>query len=1061
LVIELLKRTASALIFIVLLNGLPIFAFNIQPIQATYVEFPNMAYYDLADVVSSLTVSGTVILSDQYNLEPNATTITFTNTSIPNLTAYARGSGNWDNAVKSLKVDGTVTLFEDLGYQGRKITFTSGNPSYDNTGTEWNANPNLTKSDAWDKRLWNWGIDLEPDTSHGDNNNYVNWTQDGLVVSNARCSGSGDPWKASNFDQGFERNEDEISNLGDYGWNDRAISLRVCGNVTLYENVGYGGSNITFGQDIDNLASWANRASSLKLDKGSCVTLYASPNFSDFFGHKTFISPTYQPPALRVSDKYTITLEGVVRDWYTDYNGATGWTGAKFDIFAAENRSDPNGNVLMLEMYFLRRGLNLAWPGGREWFRHIPFDKTYNYLVALDWFPEFVERTAYFDNSARWKIDVKAFIERACSNFINLHFDKLSIVKLSFTLEASNDIAGLLNDTATVGCSLNRLRLAYTAPNVTAHEGDLVIGGYETVLIENCTYIMQEGTIVVQDSAILTLRNVQLEFNESYKFPGAYLLVTNNAFLSVQNVTMDSNFGILVVINSAANANVDALTSLHNTALGIFLDNEATLSISNSTFPNLSLFGGSKASVSGSRVSGILLSFDRYSTVEVVDMQPGFYGYWRLWENSTISGVSRPSFELTIENSTIQSWDLEVDVAANVRVENSTVGLTFVMHETLQLSDMHVGYCANWSLNLIRLQGCFVNSVTYYVIDSVATISNCTGSWSGLVVQGSSQVVVQSSYINWIKLNGHVGSLTFDRVNFAPDFGCISFYNSTTLLTGDFDFNLMGDFNASYYIAAWSSTIITRNYNIITKTASGNPLENVELSLIDQNNTVVWNGHTDSLGYADFSLTFADSNYTDTLRLEAFKGNLSAITSISFLSDTPVIVTLGAHDLAATNIAPSKTVVGQGFTLPVNVSVVNEGDFAENFNVTGYANATSIGTQTVFDLSNGTSATLTFNWDTTGFAYGNYTVISYTWPVQGETNMANNNCTSGCVVVTVPGDIKGDFTVDIYDAIVLANAYNSVPTSSHWNSNADINGDNILDIYDAIILANHYNQHYP
>ena len=59
------------------------------------------------------------------------------------------------------------------------------------------------------------------------------------------------------------------------------------------------------------------------------------------------------------------------------------------------------------------------------------------------------------------------------------------------------------------------------------------------------------------------------------------------------------------------------------------------------------------------------------------------------------------------------------------------------------------------------------------------------------------------------------------------------------------------------------------------------------------------------------------------------------------------------------------------------------------------------------------------------------------------------------------GDINGDRIVDIYDAILLANAYNSVPGKANWNPNADINGDNIVDIYDAILLANHYGQHYP
>jgi hypothetical protein len=69
--------------------------------------------------------------------------------------------------------------------------------------------------------------------------------------------------------------------------------------------------------------------------------------------------------------------------------------------------------------------------------------------------------------------------------------------------------------------------------------------------------------------------------------------------------------------------------------------------------------------------------------------------------------------------------------------------------------------------------------------------------------------------------------------------------------------------------------------------------------------------------------------------------------------------------------------------------------------------------------------------------------------------------TGGTVYVGIPGDLNGDGTVDIYDAIILAGAFNSSPSSTNWNANADINGDGTVDIYDAIILSAHFGQHYP
>jgi hypothetical protein len=69
--------------------------------------------------------------------------------------------------------------------------------------------------------------------------------------------------------------------------------------------------------------------------------------------------------------------------------------------------------------------------------------------------------------------------------------------------------------------------------------------------------------------------------------------------------------------------------------------------------------------------------------------------------------------------------------------------------------------------------------------------------------------------------------------------------------------------------------------------------------------------------------------------------------------------------------------------------------------------------------------------------------------------------TGGSVVVTIPGDINGDGTVNILDAIQMSNAFLATPSSSNWNPNADINGDNVVNILDAIILSNHFLQHYP
>ena len=53
-----------------------------------------------------------------------------------------------------------------------------------------------------------------------------------------------------------------------------------------------------------------------------------------------------------------------------------------------------------------------------------------------------------------------------------------------------------------------------------------------------------------------------------------------------------------------------------------------------------------------------------------------------------------------------------------------------------------------------------------------------------------------------------------------------------------------------------------------------------------------------------------------------------------------------------------------------------------------------------------------------------------------ETQTADNVLLSR-FVVTILGDIKVDFIIDIYDAITLCNGYNSVPLSSNRNCNSE------------------------
>jgi hypothetical protein len=167
-----------------------------------------------------------------------------------------------------------------------------------------------------------------------------------------------------------------------------------------------------------------------------------------------------------------------------------------------------------------------------------------------------------------------------------------------------------------------------------------------------------------------------------------------------------------------------------------------------------------------------------------------------------------------------------------------------------------------------------------------------------------------------------------------------------------------------------------------------------------------------------------------------------------------------AEDIAVTNVTTSKTVVGQGYPLGINVTVQNNGGAEAGFNVTVYTNTTQIASQIV-TLSSGYSTVISFTWNTTGFVKGNYTIWAYTWPVPGETDTANNNFTDGTVYVGIPGDINYDTYVNAKDAVLLGKAFNSNTGQPTFDPNADLNDDDWVNAKDAIILGKHFNEHDP
>ncbi len=177
-------------------------------------------------------------------------------------------------------------------------------------------------------------------------------------------------------------------------------------------------------------------------------------------------------------------------------------------------------------------------------------------------------------------------------------------------------------------------------------------------------------------------------------------------------------------------------------------------------------------------------------------------------------------------------------------------------------------------------------------------------------------------------------------------------------------------------------------------------------------------------------------------------------------------VYLAPRDVAVTNVMPAKTIVGRGYTTNITVATANLGGVTETFNTLAFANLNPIALLANTTLAGGDSKMWTFNWNTTGLAYGNSTMSAAADTIPGETDITNNNYTAVAAVhIGVPGDISGS-TLGVYDGMVnmrdiayLVSLFNTKPASLNWNPNADINDDGTVNMKDIAIGILNFNQH--
>jgi len=601
--------------------------------------------------------------------------------------------------------------------------------------------------------------------------------------------------------------------------------------------------------------------------------------------------------------------------------------------------------------------------------------------------------------------------------------------------------------------------------NVTTHEGDLIINGTQVFVIENCTFI-QTGSIYVRDSAKLVVRNATFQMNQTY-IPQYQFVVDDYGTLELEDTCLRSDQLAESFLLQYSKASLRNVSLVGNAYLNFGDFSKATIhKLTWTSFIHLS--GHCNVSFEDSRIFGmkifeetcnvklsdsyieycLWLGFSRGSVVGVDNLKPGFFEYLDLKEKALVYGMS---LNVTLNKTFVNSWGISVYCDSETAISNSEIGCIGIWVDGLSIhfEDLKPKFYQFLRAGQITLNKTEIKFIEFTILEgSDVTITNST---IGIVDVGQdySDVYLINSTVYSLKAWDFFGSLCFE---------------GTTLKKVELmmysDFYIYGNVSLEEFGQVWFSSNVRRNYGVIVKNLHNESVPNTSLVLLSEEDVMIWNGTTDNRGEADFNLTFTDGNYTDILRLEAVKGNYSASMNVSFLSSTPIFLTVPwtplRHDISVAEVKLLLTQVYVGQMVNITAAIWNEGKETETFDVTCYYEGFPIGTVSVLNLTSWEQKTLTFQWNTTDLIpCKNYTISVEAEPVAGETILENNRKTI-LVKVNMMGDINGDGSVNIVDIATIARRFGKWWPMLEYDRNCDLNLDDKISIIDIAMAARNF-----
>lgn len=213
-----------------------------------------------------------------------------------------------------------------------------------------------------------------------------------------------------------------------------------------------------------------------------------------------------------------------------------------------------------------------------------------------------------------------------------------------------------------------------------------------------------------------------------------------------------------------------------------------------------------------------------------------------------------------------------------------------------------------------------------------------------------------------------------------------------------------------------------------------------------EEDTTVFYWNTSSLFPGNYTI----SANTSIVSGESNIANNQLVDGIIELTNEPI------NDIAIKSIIPFKTIVFEGYCFSLNITIENQGNLPETFNITIYGNH-NILNETRTSLDAGYSETLVYSWEVfDAQAYETYILNATVNKVSGENDTSDNSLEYLGLSITYPGDIDSDHDVDIFDIVQIALDYGSIKGDQVYDPNSDVDCDGDVDIFDIVSIVVFY-----